>query len=213
MQIDKTSWIMANVEFGQNIEIGCFTVIGAQLPKAWASPKNDITLIGNSCSIGNHVVIYEGSKISDECFIDDYCRIGSDSIIGRNSMILYGAKIYQDVQIGKGCRIGGFCCNRTSIGNNVTMMGRLIHSYREPFGEWSKNEVSPVVQDESIIGCGALIVGDVIIHKNSYVAAGAIVTKSVPSHHIAVGADIIHLEDWHGTLTSDIFFVEMENPY
>ncbi len=43
------------------------------------------------------------------------------------------------------------------------------------------------IEDNVFIGVGSIIMPNVIIHKNSIVAAGAVVTKSVPENSIVAG--------------------------
>lgn len=50
-----------------------------------------------------------------------------------------------------------------------------------------KGEFSPVLEDNVSVTCGAKILGDVTMHKNSLAAAGAVVVKDVPENAIVGG--------------------------
>lgn len=50
-----------------------------------------------------------------------------------------------------------------------------------------KGKVSPILEDHVSVTCGAIVVGDVTIHSNSKVGAGAVVVKDVPPNTIVAG--------------------------
>ena len=50
-----------------------------------------------------------------------------------------------------------------------------------------KGKRHPTIEDNVVIGCGATILGDVTIGKNSKVGAGAVVLKDVPDNTTVVG--------------------------
>ncbi len=50
-----------------------------------------------------------------------------------------------------------------------------------------KGELSPVLEDNVSVTCGAKVLGDVTMHKNSLAAAGAVVIKDVPENAIVGG--------------------------
>jgi acetyltransferase-like isoleucine patch superfamily enzyme len=79
-------------------------------------------------------------------------------------------------------------------------MGNLIHSYALPHGGWDDvNEPSPSILHHSVVGMGALVIGGVSVGPNSYVAAGAVVTKDVPPGHLAIGVDrVVPSKEWRG---------------
>lgn len=214
--IKRNAVIPNSVKLYGTVHIGRSTIIGENTVLGYPSFENndfkkqkDIsTIIGKECKIGSNVVVYSGAKISDYVEIDDFCRIGHNTTIGIRSHILYGAKIYNNIEIGDYSLIGGFCPDYAKIGNHVTMFGHLIHNYREPFIEWgSIDEPSPIIEDYVVIGYNALVIGGIRICRNTYVAAGAIVTKDVPPKSVVVGINnIIPHTQWKGKLKKHGFF-------
>jgi acetyltransferase-like isoleucine patch superfamily enzyme len=189
--------IYDNVQIGDDVGIGLFNVIGAyhdRLAVKYApaptrgSGIRATVSIGHRTTICNHTVIYEGAIIGTDCFIDDYVRLGAKSTVNEGSMLLYGARIYDNVSIGANCRIAGFIPGRTVIGNGVTMMGMIAHKYDRPL-DWFRDEPSPIIEDDVVVGLGALIVGGIRIGRGSYVAANATLTKSVPPNSMVLNAN------------------------
>lgn len=189
--VTDTLKLYGKVKIGGNVIIGEYTVIGYRLK----SPHEDnaVTVIEDNCIIGSHVIIYKGAQIGGGTNIDDFSRIGENVHIDKDCYVLYSAKIYDKVSINETSIIGGFICERAEIGKNVRIFGDLLHSHREPHLGWDDNinEESPIIEDCVFIGYGAKIIGGIRIQKNSYIAAGAVVTKNVPPKSIVKGINNI----------------------
>jgi acetyltransferase-like isoleucine patch superfamily enzyme len=157
-------------------------------------------IIGERCLVFNQVIIYEGVEIGDECVIEDRVRLGYDVRVGDRSRLLYGAYVCDRVSIGSDARVAGFACDGAAIGDRSTVMGQLVHEYTRPHEPWWEvNEAPPFVDEDSVVGYGAVIVGGVQIGPRSYVAAGAVVTKDVPPEHVVVGTNVMTpMSQWRG---------------
>lgn len=191
--IEKSTEIMQNVSFG------VFNVIGCKRRRLAVKYKPDLmpidkpqmaVFIGENTVICNHTTIYEGARIGDDCFIDDFVRIGAYSNIGSGSMILYGAKLYENVIIGNNCKISGFVPNDVVIKDNVTMMGSITHKYDRPL-DWTRTEKSAIIESGAVIGIGAVIVGGITIGSGAYICANATVTKDVPPNATVINVNEI----------------------
>lgn len=156
--------------------------------------------LGEKLFIGNCCTIYEGASIGDGCILEDYSRIGFDSVVGAASRVMYAAFICDRVRIGTNCRIAGFICDAAVIGNNCTVMGQLSHKYTVSDLEWGEvDEPSPVIEDGSIVGLGAQVIGGITVGAGTFVGSGAVLTKSTPPNSVVVGFNnIVSHEDWPG---------------
>lgn len=208
--IPNTVKVYGDVQFGKKCILGEYCVVGYPyvMSKKSFESKNIKTSIGNRCIIGSHVVIYEGAQIGDETRIDDFCRIGEHVSIGKKCHILYGARLYDETEIGEGCIVAGFCCERAKLGNNVRLFGALLHTHREPHLGWDDVlEKSPEIDNNVFIGFGAKVIGGIKIGRASYITAGSIVTKHVPSKSIVSGVDnVVKYKKWRGRLRNSGFF-------
>lgn len=144
--------------------------------------------------IGKNVIFEKGVLV----FHPENIIIGSNVYIGHNT-ILKG--YYKNImEIGDNTWIGQNCFFHSAgglkIGENVGIgpMVKIITSqhFMEPintpvlFNDVSFEEV--VIENDSDIGVGTIILPGVKIGKGSIVGAGAVVTKNVPPYVISVGS-------------------------
>lgn len=92
-----------------------------------------------------------------------------------------GATIGKNFFIDHGC--GVVIGETTVIGNNVM----LFHNVTLGGTGITKTKRHPTIEDNVIIGAGSLILGNIIIGKNSKIGAGAIILKDVPKNSTIVG--------------------------
>lgn len=114
--------------------------------------------------------------------IEDFCTINNgvgDVEIGNNTLIGMSNVIIGPVKIG----------NNVIFAQNIVVSG-LNHEYRDvtkPIHE-QKVLIAPIiVEDECWIAANVVITSGVTIGKHSVVAAGAVVTKSIPPYSVAAG--------------------------
>jgi len=148
--------------------------------------------LGENVKIYNYCVIgYPESKgkpprIGDNTKIGSFVEIGNDVEIGRDCLIGSGAKIFPG----------------TKIGNNVFVgPGAMFLNDKSPeqfkYGEWICDGV--VVEDEAVIGGGAIILPGVRIGRGAIVGAGSVVLDDVIAGSIVVGnpAHILRRRNTH----------------
>lgn len=170
-------WIDPRVKFGTGVTIGHCSCIG------YPEEKETSLEIKDSVSIGAFCVISMGSVLENKVELEHYSRVDSNSRIGEGTKLLYGSRVHYKVEIGRNCIIGGAnCVDRTIIGNNVRLFGRLVHR-QDKTGDWHETEEpSPRIEDDVLIGANAIIVGGITIGKGSIIAAGEVVTKDIPPY-------------------------------
>lgn len=183
----------------EQISVGAFTVFEANS----GAPIS----IGKGTAIGHNVVIAQGVVLGDNVKLDSQSFIGERTVIGNGSEV-HGTKVHRDVQIGKNSFIGGEVANWTIIGDEVTFMGRIVHTYRHPGNadNWrnSPPQPSPKIGNQCVIGENALLIGGIEIGARSYVAAGEILKCNVPDEHIAIKGKILPLKLFRGFVQSRI---------
>lgn len=100
-------------------------------------------------------------RIIYSCELPPSVRIGKNSFFVHNGL---GCVIHQDTVIGDNCRIY----------QNVSIAGR-------------NGRGVPVIKNNVYIGCGASILGGVILEDNCMVGANAVVIHDVPVGSTVVG--------------------------
>jgi acetyltransferase-like isoleucine patch superfamily enzyme len=114
--------------------------------------------------------------------IEDFCTVNNgvgDVFIGDNTLVGMGNVIIGPVTIG----------NNVIFAQNIVASG-LNHEYRDintPISLQKTIVSQIIVEDDCWIAANAVLTAGVTIGKHSVVAAGAVVTKSVPPYSVAAG--------------------------
>jgi serine O-acetyltransferase len=115
--------------------------------------------------------------------IDSEAQIGPGLIIYHSSYVLIG----RNVQIGQNCQLA----------NQNTIMASSFYD-----GETKNTVKGPVIGDNLLLGCGASIVGNVVLGDNIKVSMNSTVDQSFPDNAILIGvparnvakSDVIQIE-------------------
>jgi UDP-2-acetamido-3-amino-2,3-dideoxy-glucuronate N-acetyltransferase len=191
--IHPTAQLAANVRIGENVIVGPFCVLGfpgyqLRTKQTVFTDSSDL-VIGNNVRIFSHTVVCQRTIIHDNCRIDSHCYIGEDTVIGKGCVVEYAARIYDNVSVENDCIISGFVSNDCIISHHAIVHGELIHKYKDV--EFGVGEPSPIIESFAFIGRKAIVIGNVVIAKHSYVGAGAIITKSTKENRLYIGAPAV----------------------
>jgi acetyltransferase-like isoleucine patch superfamily enzyme len=146
--------------------------------------------------VGKDAVLRSGTII--------YCdvTIGNRFQTGHNVLIREKTRIGDNVSVGTGVVIEG----NTNIGSYVNLQSMVYiptnttikdHIFIGPNAILTNDRyppsgigglVGPVIENHSSIGANSTILPGIHIGEGALVAAGAIVTRNVPAHKLAVGA-------------------------
>lgn len=119
--------------------------------------------IGAECILGKNVYIDFAVQIGDRCKIQN------------NVSVFHGATLEDGVFLGPHC-----CITNDRLPRAITPEGAL-----KTMDDW---EVGPIrLQYGCAIGAGAIILPGVTVGRFALVGAGAVVTRSVAAHALAVG--------------------------
>ncbi|MFZ7130792.1 MAG: 2,3,4,5-tetrahydropyridine-2,6-dicarboxylate N-acetyltransferase [Eubacteriales bacterium] len=113
-----------------------------------------------------------------------YIREGA--FIGKNCVIMMGAVINIGANIGDGTMVdmNAVVGARGQLGKNVHLgAGSVVAGVLEP-----PSKTPVIIEDDVVIGANAVILEGVRVGKGAVVAAGAIVTKNVPSGAVVAGS-------------------------
>jgi len=143
------------------------------------------TFIHSSANVSDAAKIGEGCKVWINVQIREHADIGTDCIISKDVYIDHAVKI------GNRCKIQ----NSVSVYNGVTIEDEVFVGPNVAFTndkvpralntEW---KVTPtLVQSGASIGANATVVCGIVIGHYAMVAAGSVVTKTVPGHALVMG--------------------------
>ncbi len=138
--------------------------------------------VGKRCSLGDNtdllgdVTLGNGVVLHENVYVRSFkykINIGDFSTIGRNTCIM------------SQCSIG----KRVSIAPNVVIVG-ANHNYKDRSILIKDQGISSqgiIIRDDVWIGANATILDGVTIGEGCVVAAGAVVTKSIPAYSVVAG--------------------------
>lgn len=192
---DDTAWIHPTTVFAGEASVGFCSRIGH------GATAGEPVHIGEGVRIGAFCLIEAGVQLEAGVEVDHYCRVACGVRVGAGTRILYRAQVFDEVTIGQNCIIAGDLVDRTVVGHNVTFHGNTAHSHADPTGDWNgTEEPSPVIESGSVVGVGAVLIGNVRVGPRAYVAAGERVTCDVPEQMVLRGGELRPLSDFRGMI-------------
>ena len=195
------------VELGGNVVIHPGTSIGARVliqdcavigksprlgPQSSAPREVPArTTIENDSAILAGAVVFAGARLgagaiaSDQCQIRERAEIGADTVVGRGSAVDNDVRIGARVRVQTNCYLTAYMEieDDVFVGPGVTTtndhaMGRM---------DAGRPLEPPRLRRACRIGGGAVICPGVEIGEEAFVAAGAVVTRNVPSRAVVMG--------------------------
>ncbi len=134
-----------------------------------------INYIGKNVKMGRNVRIWHFA------YVGDNTEIGDNVVIGSLAHVDYNVKIGNNVRIEGSVYIPPL----TVIGNNVFIGPGAVFT-NDPYPP-SRRLAGVVVEDDVIVGGGAVIKAGVRLGKGCVVAMGAVVTRDVPPNKVVMG--------------------------
>ena len=148
---------------------------------------NPYVVIGNKVKIGNNVTINSFSHLVD-CKINNKVEVGPYARLRPGTVLEEGSKIGNFVEvkkstIGKKSKVNHLSyIGDSELGKDVNIgAGTITCNYN------GINKSKTKIKNNVFIGTNSIIMPGVVIEDNVIVAAGSIVTKSVPSGVIIGG--------------------------
>ena len=151
--------------------------------------KSSKIILGSNVSIGQDAQVF--AREDSSICIGDNCRILDNTkvYITNKNIITIGNNVF----INRNCDIGGG--GKIEIQDNVLVASNVHiissnHEYSNPntpINEQGGTYDQVVIQKDSWIGRNAIILAGVNIGKHCVVAAGAVVTKSIPDYCVVGG--------------------------
>lgn len=150
---------------------------------------------GSKVNIGNNLTIYSGDGLNPLCrnIATCICAENSDTIIkigndcGFSSPCIWAKK---NITIGNNVAIGGDTIIMDSDAHSLDYRLRASHELMEDgqSKDVANAKTAPIViEDNVLIGTRCIVLKGVTIGARSVIAAGSIVTKSIPADCIAGG--------------------------
>jgi acetyltransferase-like isoleucine patch superfamily enzyme len=148
---------------------------------ATADIEPDVS-VGRGTSIWHRAQLRAGAQVGNDCVVGRDAFIDVGVVIGDRVKIQNAALIYNGVTVEDGVFIGpGAILTNDRFPRAITSSGDIARPE-----DW---QVTPItLRHGSSIGAGAVVVAGVEVGRFAMAGAGAVVTKSVPSHALVAGS-------------------------
>jgi UDP-2-acetamido-3-amino-2,3-dideoxy-glucuronate N-acetyltransferase len=141
---------------------------------------HESSYIDHDVAIGRGTKVWHFSHILSHCEIGEDCTFGQNVVLGPNVIVGNRVKVQNNVSIYEGVTLedGVFCgpsCVFTNVNNPRSEIVRK-HEYRKT-----------IVKRGASIGANATIICGHDLGEYCFIAAGAVVTKTVPAYALMAG--------------------------
>ena len=181
--------LFGNVRMGANVVIEDFVIIGK--PPAGAQDGEFETVIGDNAVIRSHTVIYAGNVIGagfqtgHHVTIREHNVIGDEVSVGTGSVIEHHVSIADRVRIHSQAFVCEYSCleERAWVGPNAVLTNAKYPQYAGV-----KENLKGVLLGKAVkIGANVTLLPGVVIGDESLIGAGAVVCGDVPAQEVWVG--------------------------
>ncbi len=201
VKIENGVKVYGPVTIGNNTYIGSNSIIGFPMLEnlksciKGVSEKKFETIIGDNCMIYSNVNIYENVKIGDNVNVFHNALIREETVIGDNCIIGTNSVLDGYIKIGKNVLIhsSSYICSHSKIGNQV-FIGPGVKFANE---KTAKSRISlkekmpkfkgPIIEEKVCVGAGAIILPAIRLRRESFIGAGAVVTKDTKPNMVYTG--------------------------
>jgi UDP-2-acetamido-3-amino-2,3-dideoxy-glucuronate N-acetyltransferase len=176
------------------VEIGDLAVLGRAprlSPHSSANGELGPLWIGPDVWIGAGAVVLAGAHVSADSLLGDRCFVRERSVIGPGTVIGGGSSVDNDVVIGARVRIqtNVYLPPYTTVEDDVFVGPGVVGTNDNTMARHADFEptLGPTLRRACRVGGGAVLLPGVEIGEESFVAAGAVVTRDVPPRAIVMG--------------------------
>lgn len=150
-------------------------------------------MIHSSAQVSPEAKIGEGTKIWNQAQVRERAQLGKNCIISKNVYIDFEVKIGDNVKIQNNVSVyhGVTLESGVFVGPHVCFTNDKLPRAINPDGspksaeDWTLSKT--IVKEGASIGAHSLIMCGITLGRFSLIGAGAVVTKDVPDHGLAVG--------------------------
>lgn len=150
-------------------------------------------------------MIHPEAKIHESAYVDEPCEIGRGTRVWHFSHVQTGAKLGENCSLGQNVNVG----NDVIIGNNVKIQNNVsvytgceieedvflgpscvLTNVSNPRAQVNRRTLyeKTLIRRGATVGANATVVCGITLGRYCFIAAGSVVTKSVPDYALMIGS-------------------------
>jgi acetyltransferase-like isoleucine patch superfamily enzyme len=183
---------------GKGARIGDNSVLGKQphpgktstVQYAGALPPLEI---GPGAIVGTGVVVYAGSSIGKNVFIGDHASIRENCEIGDFVTVGRGVAVENQVVIGSYSKVqtNAYITAYTNVEEHVFIAPGVLTTNDNKMGRTQarfKLKKGANIEKGARVGAGVILLPGVTVTKETFIAAGSVVTRDTPRSKLVMGS-------------------------
>ena len=197
VEVHPTAVVHDGTALGDGVRVLEYAVVGKQpilSPRSTAKREPlPGTVVGEGTVISTGAVVFAGSTIGarvilgDQSCVRERVTIEDDVVVGRGSLV------ENDTMIGARTRIqaDAYVTAYSTLEEDVFVAPCVVTTNDNFMGRTEKRRdlmKGPTIRRGARIGGGAVLCPGIEVGEEAFVAAGAVVTKDVPSRAVVVGS-------------------------
>ncbi len=174
---------------GDGAVLGRAPVLGSRSTASQAAlPPLDLcpgAAVGAGAVVLAGARIGEGAVVGDQAHVRERARVGEESVVGRGSAVDNDVTIGARVKVQTGCYLTAY----SDVEDDVFLGPGVVTTNDHAMGRHPRDEPlhGAVLRRACRIGAAAALLPGVEIGEEAFVAAGALVTRSVPPRAVVMG--------------------------
>jgi acetyltransferase-like isoleucine patch superfamily enzyme len=194
--VHPSATVYPGTVLGEGVRVLENAVIGKQPalgPKSTATREPLApTVIGDGTIVSTGAIVFAGAQIGGGCILGDQSCVRERVVIADDVVVGRGSLVENDTTIGSGTRIqaGAYVTAYSTLEEDVFIAPCVVTTNDNFMGRTERRKElmrGPTIRRGARVGGGAIICPGIEIGEESFVGAGAVVTKDVPPRKLVVG--------------------------
>ena len=181
---------------GEGVRVLEYAVVGKQpvlSPRSTAKREElPPTRIGDGTVVSTGAVVFAGTTIGERAIVGDQACVRERVTLGDDVVVGRGSLIENDTTVGSMTKIqaDAYITAYSTLEEHVFIAPRVVTTNDNFMGRTERRHElvkGPTIRRGARIGGGAILCPGVEIGEETFVGAGAVVTKDVPAGAVVVG--------------------------
>lgn len=156
------------------------------------------TAVSKDCTISPHVTFGKGVTLEEDVTIRSFCHledahVKAHSIVGPFAHLRGGVTLETNVHVGNFVEIKGSSLDEGTRVKHLSYIGDSTLGKKVNIGAGTitcnyngVKKFKTTIEDGVFVGSNSTLIAPITLESNSYIAAGTVVTRSVPSKTLAI---------------------------